>query len=367
MSTKIAYCLEGFYNHGGMERVVSVKANWLAEHGYDITIIVASQREQAAAFTLNSSIKFVDLQCNLLSLKSSYKDELTQHLSNHTYDIVISTGGLELLFLWKIKDCSHKIVEFHFAWNRFFVMSNSYVNKTKAIWQTARQISCAAKYERVILLTNTDKRFYRRFISNTCVIPNPVTIKPGAISDCKSKNAIAIGRLDYQKGFDLLIKSWQIVADKHPDWHLNIFGVGKEHKRLTSIIDSSGLNGLVFLRGHSSDIGKEFVHSSINICPSRSEGFSLSIMEAAWYGVPSIAFNCIAGPSELITMGVSGIIVNPVGNIKGLANAICELIDNDIMRKSMSIESHKISYNFRLDSIIHKWELLFSHLTKQTN
>lgn len=360
---RIAYCIEGFYNHGGMERVVSVKANWLSEHGHDVTIIVALQKGLATAFTLGRSVTLVDLQCDMRDLKSSYKGKLTQHLNHNTYDVVISTGGIESLFLWKIKDHSHKIVEFHFAWNRFFVMSDKLKGKIKAVWQTARQLRCASKYERAILLTHRDAKFYRPFTSNTSVIPNPLTIQPGRTSDCKSKNAIAIGRLNYQKGFDLLIRSWKIVAVKHPDWKLSIYGDGELQEALSNLIEKAGLCGTVSLMGCSSHIGDKIAESSIHICSSRYEGFSLVIAEASLCGVPTVAYDCIAGPGELIDDGVSGVLVRPVGDIEAMARGICKLIEDETLRKSMSQEAQTVASRLALDKIMHKWEQLFSHLT----
>ncbi len=364
---RIAYCIESFYNHGGMERVVSVKANWLAEHGYQVTIIVATQKGLPAAFTISPSVKLIDLNCDPIDFKRSYKGALTQHLCNNSYDITISTGGVELFFLYQIGDNSHKLVEFHFAWNRFFAMSNKFMSKIKALWQTTRQLYYAAKYDKVILLTHADKKFYDRFISNTIVISNPITIKPGGVSNCKSKNAIAIGRLEYQKGFDLLIRCWRIVADKHPDWKLNIYGDGTQRKLLANLINKENLNDTVFLRGATSDIEDKILNSSIHICSSRYEGFSLVIIEAALRGVASVAFDCIAGPAELIENGTNGILVNRVGDINRLAAEICKLIEDDALRMQMSKKAHIMSDRFSINNIMAKWEHLFSAIASQTN
>ncbi len=360
---RIAYCIESFYNHGGMERVVSVKANWLAEHGYQVTIIVATQKGLPAAFTISPSVKLIDLNCDPRDFKRSYKGALTQHLCNNSYDITISTGGVELFFLYQIGDNSHKLVEFHFAWNRFFAMSNKFISKIKAFWQTTRQLYFAAKYDKVILLTHADKKFYDRFISNTIVISNPITIRPGGVSNCKSKNAIAIGRLEYQKGFDLLIRCWRIVADKHPDWKLNIYGDGTQRKLLANLINQENLNDTVFLRGNTSDIFGKIIESSIHVCSSRYEGQSLVIMETALCGVPSVAFDCIAGPAELIENGTNGILVNRVGDINRLAAEICKLIEDDALRMQMSKKAHIMSDRFSINNIMAKWDFFLKELT----
>ena len=228
-----------------------------------------------------------------------------------------------------------------------------------------RQLYCAAKYERAVMLTHADKRFYQRFMSNTCVIPNPVTIKSGPTSNCTSKNAIAIGRLNYQKGFDLLIQSWKIVAAKHPDWQLNIYGDGQQRGGLSTLIENEGLSNVVSLKGRASDIKNKIIESSIHICSSRYEGFPLVIIETASCGVPSVAFDCITGPAEFIADKVNGILVREVGDIKELANGICTLIENDALRKEMSVKAHEMSIHFNIDEIMPKWEILFSSITSQ--
>ena len=59
---KIVYCLPQLFNPGGIERIVSIKANYLVEvYGYDVTIVVANQKKQVPFFKLNEKIKIVDL------------------------------------------------------------------------------------------------------------------------------------------------------------------------------------------------------------------------------------------------------------------------------------------------------------------
>ena len=73
-----------------------------------------------------------------------------------------------------------------------------------------------------IILTEEDRKNISSYLDNTTVIYNPLPFYPKQTSDCTAKEVIAVGRYADQKGFDLLIETWRIVAQKHTDWNLRI-------------------------------------------------------------------------------------------------------------------------------------------------
>ena len=58
---RIIYCLAGTFNSGGMERIVINKANWLAEHGHEVSIITTEQNGRQNFFPLNEKVTRIDL------------------------------------------------------------------------------------------------------------------------------------------------------------------------------------------------------------------------------------------------------------------------------------------------------------------
>ena len=131
---------------------------------------------------------------------------------------------------------------------------------------------------------------------------------------------IAVGRLDYQKGFDRLIFVWEKVRKQMPDWRLDIFGQGEWREILQSMIDERGLQDVVRLNNPTKNIGDEYVDSSIIVMTSNYEGFGMVLVEAMSCGVPAVSFDCKCGPAEIISQHDGGLVVKN-GDIEGLAEA----------------------------------------------
>ena len=113
---RITYIIESLSNSGGMERVVTQKANWLVNKtNYKITIITFAQKiNENDFFTLDENVNRIKWYWEN-SDKLHLLKKLEKWLMNNPQDICISTYGREFNILHKIKDGSKKIVEFHFA------------------------------------------------------------------------------------------------------------------------------------------------------------------------------------------------------------------------------------------------------------
>ena len=371
---RIAYCIEGFYNHGGMERVVSVKANWLAGHGHDVSIIVARQGENRPAFRLDN-VNLVDLGCSANDFKNSYRDSVCRILSQHNFDIVISTGGLELQFLYRINDGSSKIAEFHFTWIQHIIMGRiKGINTSfaRAVLQTIKTTYFATKYDAIVCLTKQDATYYKTFTPKVYTIANPLTVKAENFKyNIQSKTIISIGRYSPQKGFDYLIRAWKDVSTKHPDWSLHIIGPHSNSKSIypqcEKMVTEMKLSGSIKLLGYCEDMSDTYSSSSFIVVSSRYEGFSLALSEASSFGLPLISYDCRSGPRDIVINGENGILVRPVGDTHKLSEAICTLIENQDLRSKMSNNSLKSSARFAIGSIMHSWESLFSKLLYKHN
>ena len=357
----IAYCIESFWNTGGMERVLAVKSNWLAENGHDITIIVANQQGKPYAFMLDERVRLIDLKCDVHDFENLYRKRLQEHIVQSNYDIVISMGGLEVRFLYSIMDGSEKIVELHFAWNRFIKSGNNFMNKVKGVIQTFRYLNTLRRYQHIVVLTKYDAKVYKRLGIKSSIIYDPCTIKSIGISKLQSHRVISVGRLDYLKGYDYLIKAWKSVEQMCPDWELHIFGEGPQRDKLRKLIRDLDVKH-IFLRGASTTISDEYRSSSIYVMSSRCEGFALVLLEASVHGLPLIAYDCISGPKEIITNNENGLLIKPVGNIEKLATAINYLIENPDQRKAMGVKALAMSKKFSVDYIMGQWTQLFQDI-----
>lgn len=357
---KICYVIESMYNSGGMERVLSVCANALTKY-HEISILTLCQKGQECFFQLCKDIKHHDLGLTDVKNKSNLKEHLSKFFMCHHFDVVVSLGGLDLYYLHSIKDDSKKIVWLHFAWNRFIKSGNNFQNKIKGCLQTIKYINEIKKYHHVVVLTNHDAKVYKRLGINTSTIYNPCTINPTGISDLQTKRVISVGRLDYQKGYDYLIKAWKIIEQNHPDWELDIFGDGPKRNELNQLIQDLKVKH-VFLRGTSTNLSDEYRSSSIYVMSSRYEGLGLVLLEASSCGLPLISYDCPYGPSDIIEDGKNGILIEKVGDIEGLVGAINKLIETPTLRIHMGYNAIRMIDQFLLPNITKQWIELFNEI-----
>jgi glycosyltransferase involved in cell wall biosynthesis len=218
------------------------------------------------------------------------------------------------------------------------------------------------RLDALVTLTQTDLRAYERAHQRagrpmpavTAQIPNAVTRLNGGISPLTAKTAVAVGRLAYVKGYDLLIRAWAHVADRHPDWTLRIVGGGPRREKLQASIDKRGLSDRVLLVGPVDDVGAELAGASMFVLSSRREGMPMVILEAMSKGVPVVGYDCPTGPSELITHGFDGLLVKPE-KIHAMADAICSVIEDEELRHKLGRRARETAAAYDIDVIGERW------------
>ena len=374
---RIIYCLAGTFNSGGMERIVINKANWLAEHGHEVSIITTEQNGRQNFFPLNEKVTRIDLDVmysdtnslgvvkKMISRKRlmrKHRKALNTVLLQNKPDIVVSTFGNEVGFLPFIADGSRKVAEIHFSrWYRLQL-------NRKGIWRiidkylTYTDYRILKKFDRFICLTEEDKLNWGK-LNNIEVIPKFIEDIAAQTAPLTAKSMIAVGRLSYQKGYERLVKAWKIVADKHPDWRLNIFGGGELKDDLESLIKNVDLNNYIKIHEPTAQILREYVNNSALVLSSRYEGLPMVLLEASSVGLPLISFTCQCGPKDIIMSGYNGLLVNE-GDIDGLAEAIIKVIENPELRKEMGKNSLEKSTEYNKEIIMNKWNGLFHSLMK---
>ncbi|MBP1645546.1 MAG: glycosyltransferase family 4 protein [Bacteroidetes bacterium] len=376
MKRKIVYCIPSLYFPSGMERVLTLKANYFADVlGYEIYIILTDNNDKEPYYKLSSKIKLINLDINFdtnwrlpiykrvisyFIKQIRYRRKLKELLFEIKPDITISTLRREINFINSIKDGSKKMGEIHFSRTYYRDMeSNGKKNILRKmiskLWmfQLVRELK---KLSMFVTLSSEDN--YRWIeIKNRTFIYNPLSFFPDKVSDCNTKQVIAVGRYTYQKGFDMLIESWEYVKEKHPDWVLKIYG-GGERKSFEGLRDNLGLEENVFLEKSTDNIIDKYCESSLFVLSSRFEGFGMVITEAMACGLPAVSFTCPSGPMDIIKDGEDGLWVEN-GNIKELAEKISYLIENDELRKEMGSKARINVERFKIENIAKQWVDLF--------
>lgn len=381
---KIAYCLPQIYKPGGIERIISIKANYLASvYNYEVYIITSCQKGNLPFYQFNNKIKFYDLNIDYdstlylplykriirkIQYTKCHKKKLSELLNKLKVDIVISTFTHEASFLPDIKDGSKKILEFHFcrkhkqlmakAFNFSIFTRMAYYFKC---WQEENII--IPKYDQFIVLTEEDKQAWLPKVSNVKCIPNIHPFETNEQAKLENKRAIAVGRLDAQKGFDKLIKVWGIVYQNNPDWMLDIYGQGEDEKQLREQIINAKLENVISINPPTSDIKDKYLNSSLFIMTSRYEGLPMTLLEATSLGLPAICFNFTCGPQEVIINNQNGYIIEN-NQYDKMALKIGLLINNFQLRKELGNNAKKLSNKFSSDIIMKRWNELFHQILK---
>ncbi|AQW97063.1 glycosyltransferase family 4 protein [Elizabethkingia anophelis] len=380
---KVLYCIPSLYNPGGMERIITDKINSLAEdYKYEVTLVTTDQMGKKIFFDLNNNIdvRHLDLDFNStfnlpllkkrLEIKKRsiiYKKKLEEIIEAKQIDICISTGGKELEFLNFLKGNCKKVFESHFSkdYRRQFLVSRSPGLKSEIIGRIRSQqlINQTKKLDKVIVLTQHDLKDWSTSHSNVAQIYNFCSFSSDKIPDYKIKRAIAIGRLDAQKGFDMLIDSWVINKDKLVEWRLDIYGQGEWEDMLKQKIIDNKLEQNITLKGVTNDIKTELQNSSLFLFSSRYEGFGLAIIEAMTVGLPVISFDCPQGPSEMVNTD-NGFLIE-LGDLNGFSNAIVKVTSDNELRKKMGEISKINSNKFSKPEIMKSWDLVFKDIIRK--
>jgi len=376
---KIVYCTPALYFAGGMERVLTMKANYFAEHfGYDITIILTEGGDKPLFYPLSDKVKVVNLNigfeelwtCSFIKkiviyLKKQYlyKKLLKNELMRIRPDITVSMLRREINFINDIKDGSKKIGEIHINranFRNFDSKDDNFIKRFFAkIWMNDLT-NKLKRLDRFVVLTEKDKEAWVE-LDNVCVIPNPLSFIPQNISKLTEKRVIAVGRYCHEKGYDLLLKAWLIVQNSIADWRLEVFGEG-DRSQYEEMISSLNMDRhRCILHGRSSNIQDEFEKSSLAVCSSKFEGFGLVITEAMSCGLPVVSFDCPWGPRAIIHDGEDGLLVEN-GNVEKLADAIIWMIQHPEMRSNMATKAIENVQRFSIEKIAEKWRTLFDAL-----
>jgi glycosyltransferase involved in cell wall biosynthesis len=380
---KIVYLVGGLLYPNGMCRVLSQKVNWLAEHtDYEVYMILTEKAGAPWYYHMSPRVKWVNFDINFDELDTMplfrklwhywhkqrrYRSMFTNYLMEVRPDITVCTVRREINFITHIHDGSKKIGELHVNRENYRNFESNESNVLKNLFAKMWMQSLVRnlkRLDRLVVLTEKSKAAWPE-LSNVVVIPDPLPFTVEEKSSLQSKRVITIGRYTYQKGYDMLLKAWSLVEKQHPDWTLAIYGMG-DRKPFEDQMHALDLDkNRIQLSGPVDDVSREYLNSSVFVLTSRFEGFGLVIIEAMSCGVPVVAFSCKMGPDEIITNGEDGYLVS-VGDVDGLANQLCSLIENQELRNQFGTAAYENSQRYSIDKVANQWKCLFDDLVKHS-
>jgi len=344
---------------GGAERVLTMIANYLVEHGYEVSIIVFTK--DTPFYSLNPLINLIQFEHKLENKNILSKIKFLYQRIVILRNFFIQTKA-DMIISFMTETNIFATISAKLALKKIILSEHTNFDRNnKGLLKYIRRIIYPISNE-LVVLTNYDKEKYK-FVKNVTVIKNPLIITQNYQFTERKKILLAVGSLIHVKGFDMLIKAFSIL--KNDGWILKIVGEGKERKNLEILIQKYNLEKKVFLPGVTKEIEKEYREASIFVLSSRAEGFPGVLCEAMGYGCASIAFNCLTGPSDIIKHEKTGILVPP-NNIKLLSQAMDDLICNEEKRNYLSINAKNIVNDLDINKIMMQWISLLNKYNKKS-
>ncbi|MFQ9516385.1 MAG: glycosyltransferase family 4 protein [Eubacterium sp.] len=345
-------------NSGGTERVAIIIANELNKlEEYNVSVLSLVEKEKEPFFALDRTIPryaIYDHVVRGITHIGGIINRTRKMIKKHNIDILIDIDGiLEMYTIPAKRFTKVKIISWeHYNFYQHPVVPyRKYTRKMAARWADA-----------IVTLTEEDKGYYTSNLNVRCPIQciyNPVIWKKNTKEyDSQSKIILSVGRLTYQKGFDILIDVADLFLKGYPDWKWIVLGEGEDREILEKKVMEKGLDKQLLFPGNVDDIDEYYAKASVFVMTSRFEGLPMTLLETKPYKLPIVSFDCKTGPKELVQDGINGYLI-PEGENKEMAEAICKLIDNEKERKEFSEHAIIDMEKFELTCIMNHWiELL---------
>ncbi|WP_158100041.1 glycosyltransferase family 4 protein [Bacteroides sp. An51A] len=340
----------------GTERTTTLLANKFAEQGHKVSILSVFKEGDRPSFPLNEKVTVDYLipepythKASVLSIFVQYIKAIIairKYYQHNPQDIIIGQAFLVCFFLWMSGYARQAFACEHYKYGLYNRPVRAFRN-----WMYCR-------FKKVITLTDCYAQEYKRHGVETTVIPNmlPFPIVDN-IHAGNAKKMISAGRLQSEKGYDLLLQALKPVFTKYPDWSIDIYGEGDERAMLEKLRDDLGLLPYVHFLGFSSNIHNAYLEASFYVMSSRHEGFPMVLLEAIACGLPVVSFDCPNGPAALLKDG-AGLLVEPE-NIQALSDAIIRMIEHPELREAYAKKGLQVASEYTPNAIYRKWQTLF--------
>lgn len=354
---------------GGAERVMSHMANYWVKKGWMVTLITLSKSDNDFFKVESKVIRVsVDMACKSMNLIHAIKNNfqrilaLRREIRKSSPDAVIS-----------FTDRTNVLVLLATIFTSMPVFATEHIDprrhKIGRSWRLLRSIIYPQSAALIVLTKSVLPWAVKKVGEKKAhVIPNSITLNQNILignqREFPRPYIVSVGRLEEQKGFDYLLRSFKPVSDNHPDWTLVILGEGSERGYLESIIQELELNKSVCMPGRHSNPMSVMEQAELYVMSSRYEGFPIVLLEALASGLPVISFDCHSGPGDVLRDDVDGVLV-PAGDIQALTVSINKLISDPAKRNAMRLRTREVLERFGEDKIMTIWEdLIYKNLIK---
>lgn len=223
-------------------------------------------------------------------------------------------------------------------------------------WHTARRTAYPLADALVVLMPEHADGFP----GARCVaIANPaLPPEPRAVERRTTRTIVGLGRLSWEKGFDILIEAFARIADRNPEWTLEIYGEGGQRAALQVLIARRGLHRRVLLPGATLDTWSVLARADLFVLPSYAEGFPNALLEAMAAGVAPVVVDCGAAVEDIVRDGVDGVRVRR--DAESLAAGMERLMRDDAERARLAARAVEVVERYSIERIAAAWDALLA-------
>ena len=369
--------------YGGIEKSVAALANILCEK-YEVEIACTYQLYKEPGFKIDDRVKITYLVKNYVPNKKELKESLKKkklisafkeglksvkilylrrktmidYIKHSDADYIISTRGI--FDRWLGDYANSDTIKIGWEHNHHHNNKKYAINIIRSSWNL----------DYLVLVSKDLTKFYKNEMRKskcTCVyIPNVLDSIPKKLAPLKEKRLISVGRLSKEKAPEDLVKIFNLLSKKHPDWHLDIIGDGEEREKIELYIKNHKLEEKITLHGfQNKDYIDKYLHkSSLYIMTSLTESFGIVLLEAMSHGIPCVAFSSAEGAREIITSGKNGYLIKN-RNYSAMIKKIEDIMKKDDVRKQLGKEARKSIKKYTKEVVQEDWYELLEKKVKK--
>ena len=349
--------------YGGAEKMMVWLANQCVEYGHEV--IFFTYRDERVMQPLNIKVKHVHVQLERVGADFSlFKTVMYLHkfIKNDQFDIGIAFLSPSILRLALAAFGTKIKLLFSHRADPYYHVPNETL-KFKVFERLNNWAFKRANY--YVFQTTMAQAYFNSDIRNrSTVIANPIhpLIRTVERTGNIEKRIVTVGRLDLkQKRQDILIKAFNIISEKYPEYILEIYGSGEDEITIRNMIKS---NSRIRLKGKTDKVGQVIQNAAVFVLSSDFEGIPNALLEALSIGVPCVATDCSpGGAAMLIENNVNGLLV-PRSNATAMAEAISFMLSNPQKSEDMAVKAMDVNETYSEKIISDKWIRVIENIVK---
>lgn len=332
---------------GGIERFVCDLASAMARRGHQVVIFISEPLPASRIYSVDEKVHYVVYTHHG---RQGHLDRFRQQVLSCSPDVCISPAADRRHLPWCVAlwDSGIPLV----------ISEHSTPEDVEGrIWNRAERLAVMAVADAIHMLRlSCLMSLPDRLRSKVQIIPNAVNLPVLQRPPKEYPAVVSMGRLERDKQNHILLDAFAILAPDFPQWHLEIWGVGPEHKRLQKQIQRLGIEKNAHIRGLTTMPEKCYALADVLCHPSRHEAFPGAVVESMAAGLPVVGFSQCSGVNELVQHGKTGLLA-PEMTAESLAEALRTLMQSAIMREYMGNKGRKAALSCAPQAVYYAWEV----------